>query len=263
MMKPRVCVLRTDGTNCDEETAHAFRMGGAEPWLVHVNQLRANDLRLRDFQILAIPGGFSYGDDIASGKVLAVELMSYLRDQLMEFLAKPHTLILGVCNGFQVLVRLGLLPYRQVGTMRVTLAHNARERFECRWVRLRTEKSPCVFLPKAFEGTEFELPVAHGEGQLYAEQSELQALEDRHLVALRYISEDGIPTQAYPANPNGSVHAIAGITDPSGQVFGAMPHFERYVMRTQHPNWRRYSDRNTPPPGRIIFKSAVDFIKRA
>lgn len=252
-MKPRVCVLRTDGTNCDEETAYAFGKAGGQSELVHINQLRCGARRLRSYQILAIPGGFSYGDDIASGKILAVELISYLREEIEEFIRRS-TLVIGICNGFQVLVRTGLLPFRTVGTMHATLTTNDSGHFECRWVSMVAESSPCAFT-RSIEGP-IELQVAHGEGKFFAHSETLQRIENGSLVALRY-AEDGKMTQQYPANPNGSLNGIAGICDPTGRIFGLMPHPERFVELTQHPNWRRIM--STQPHGLSIFKNAVIF----
>ncbi len=254
-MKPQVCVLRTDGTNCDGETAYAFEKAGGEPELVHVNQLRCGARRLASYQILAIPGGFSYGDDVASGKILAVEIISYLREEFEEFI-NQQKLIIGICNGFQVLVRTGLLPFRSLGEMQATLTTNDSGRFECRWIKMLVESSPCVFTQGLQE--EINLQVAHGEGKFFCGGETLQRIETENLVALRY-AEGGKQTQCYPANPNGSLNGIAGICDPTGHIFGLMPHPERFVETTQHPNWRRLI--NTQPHGLPIFENAVSFAK--
>lgn len=254
-MKPRVCVLRTDGTNCDEETAHAFEKAGGESHLVHVNELRCGSRRLRSYQILAIPGGFSYGDDIASGKILAVELISYLRNELEGFIARPN-LVIGICNGFQVLVRTGLLPFRHLGDMQATLTTNDSGHFECRWVSMLAEPSPCVFTQK-LEGPP-ELQVAHGEGKFYADNETLVEIEEGSLVVLRYAKE-GKATMQYPANPNGSLNSIAGVCDRTGRIFGLMPHPERFVEPTQHPNWRR--KKIARPHGLAIFENAIKYLQ--
>src|SRR3989344_6140674 len=145
MARPRVCILRSDGANCDEELYYAFEKFGANPKMVHVNELRNKLKKLKDFKILALPGGFSYGDDIASGKVLAIELVSFLKDELQNFVEKEG-LVLGICNGFQTLVRTGLLPFNHIGKMDVTLAQNESGHFECRWIKIKSEKSKCLFL---------------------------------------------------------------------------------------------------------------------
>lgn len=251
-MKARICILKTDGTNCDHEAKYAFQKAGGEAQIVSVNELRANKAVLTDYQILVIPGGFSYGDDIASGKILAVELLTYLKDQLEDFVSQDK-LVIGICNGFQVLVRTGLLPFSQIGTMQATLSYNDSGAFECRWVSMQVEKSPCVFT-KELEGRKITLPVAHAEGKYFADDAMMQKVEDENLVVLRYVNA-GIQTQVYPNNPNGSLNAIAGICDPTGRIFGLMPHPERFVKKHQHPNWRR--EEYTVPHGLPIFEQAV------
>lgn len=252
-MRPPVMVLRTDGTNCDVETAYAFEMAGGAPRLVHINQLRSGRERLKAYKILAIPGGFSYGDDVHSGKILAVELTSFLRQEINEFVFAGG-LVIGICNGFQVLVRTGLLPFREIGSIRATLMVNDSARFECRWVRLRVEESPCIFTRGA-AGRVVEFQAAHGEGRFYADEATLGEVERLRLVAFRYVDGEGRPTQKYPENPNGSLHAIAGITDPSGRIMGLMPHPERHCLPTHHPNWRRR--KGIPPEGCFLFDNAV------
>lgn len=248
-LRPRVCVLFTDGINCDAETAHAFTLAGGEPCTIHINQLRTGEEKLRDYQVLVVPGGFSYGDDIASGKVLAVE-MSLLADQVGEFVDRGGP-VLGICNGFQALVRSGVLPIP--GPVRATLGGNDSGRFECRWVELRTEPSPCVFT-RGLEGQPMTLPVAHGAGRFVTDDATLARMKDERLVTLRYAAR-GKPTEAYPANPNGSLDAIAGVSDPTGLVFGLMPHPERFVTAHQHPNWRR---NDVPAPcGLPFFENAI------
>lgn len=257
---PQVCVLKTDGINCDEETVNAFASAGGRPQTVHVNELRAREENLRNYQILAIPGGFSYGDDIASGKILALELNSYLGDQINEFVQKQQGLVLGVCNGFQVLVRTGLLPFGAMGEMRATLSNNDSGHFECRWINLKVEENnACVFLDGMDSAVSYQ--VAHGEGKFFARQQELERVEAEKLVVFRYCDKLGNPTQEYPTNPNGSLNAIAGITDPTGKILGLMPHPERFVRRTQHPNWRRMPD--LEPQGLPIFEKMVSYAAQA
>ena len=253
-MNPKVCVLRTDGTNCDKETAYAFERAGGLARLVHVNELRDGSISLERFQILVIPGGFSYGDDMAAGRVLASEMITYLGDQLWKFVEAGRP-VLGICNGFQVLARTGLLPFRQFGEVVVRLTDNDSGRFECRWVKLAVaEGSPCVFT-QGLDGQRINLPVAHGEGKFVAKQSITHAIERQNLWALTYASA-GIPMATeYPANPNGSLFSIAGLCDPTGRILGLMPHPERYVDETQHPNWRRFE--KTKPHGLAIFENAV------
>lgn len=258
MIKPRVLILRTDGINCDEETFHAFEKAGGESRMVHVNQLRSGAEKLSGYQALVIPGGFSYGDDIHSGKVLAVELTSFLKEQMQEFVSAGK-LVLGICNGFQVLVRTGLLPYNEPGVVKVTLAPNDSGHFECRWVDLLVEKSRCVFT-RGLEGRVISCQVAHGEGKFFTGPDTLSDVENRGLVVFRYAGSDGLPTAAYPANPNGSLNSIAGICDETGRIMGLMPHPERHVERHHHPNWRRMQPGE--PHGLPIFRNAVEYARQ-
>lgn len=254
-MRPKVCILRSDGANCDEELFYAFEKFGALPEFVQVNELRNKSKKLKDFQILALPGGFSYGDDIASGKVLAVELVSFFKHELKEFVERKG-IVLGICNGFQALVRTGLLPYNNLGSMEVTLAHNDSGHFECRWVKIKTEKSKCTLLPV---GETLDIAINHGEGKFFAEPKILNRIELDQLVFARYTDSRGNSTQQYPQNPNGAINAIAGITDPSGRIIGLMPHPEKFVDITQHPNWRR--QKFTKPHGAYFFENLIKFAK--
>jgi len=257
-MNPRVCILRTDGTNCDEETAHAFQNAGGTTDLVHVNQLRGQERSLQDYEILAIPGGFSYGDDVASGKILAVELITFLEEELRGFVEKGRPVI-GICNGFQVLVRTGLLPFKTMGKMQATLTHNDSGRFECRWTSLSVSPSPCIFTA-GMSHQELSLMVAHGEGKFFSSPETMLRLEEEGLIVLRYIDpRTHLTTEEYPLNPNGSTYGIAGICDPTGLIFGLMPHPERFVDIMQHPNWRRFP---SAPHGLPIFENAVRFAKQ-
>ena len=266
-MKPKVCILRTAGTNCDAETDVAFQLAGAETELVHIQQLISSKINLSDYHILAIPGGFSYGDDISAGILLAVEMKHKLRETLSHFVA-DNKLIIGICNGFQVLVRTGLLPGMNndsnnqniKNTQQTSLAMNTSARFECRWVELETQQSPCVFT-KGIKSTLY-LPVAHAEGRFTAPSEVLENLESNKQVVFRYgksaeLSKDKIP---YPHNPNGSDADIAGICDRTGRIFGLMPHPERYLTKWNHPRWTR---ENLPEEGDglAIFKNAVEYVK--
>lgn len=253
---PRVLVLKTDGINCDSEMVDAFQTAGARPRTTHVNELRNREINLRDFQILAIPGGFSYGDDVRSGKILALELNSYLGDKINDFIQQQKGLVLGVCNGFQVLTRTGLLPFGTMGKMNAILADNDSGKFECHQVNLKVENSSaCVFVD-GIKGP-ISLPVAHGEGKFYAEPGVLSRVDNEKLVVFRYCDELGVSTQKYPQNPNGALNAIAGITDPSGHILGLMPHPERFIRKSQHPNWRRMQ--NLESQGLPIFEKMIQY----
>lgn len=264
-MKPKVCILRVDGTNCDEELFYAFEKFGSAPEYIHINQLRNKEKSLRKFQILALPGGFAYGDDVASGKILAVELISFLKDQLTEYISKGR-LILGVCNGFQALIRTGLLPFGNIGKMDATLATNDSGHFECRWIRLKTVKSKCIFLNNN-SGETGDFAINHGEGRFFANPQTIKKIEDQNLVVFRYADEKGKAVLKYPDNPNGSINAIAGICDPTGRILGLMPHPEKFVDFTQHPNWRRIRYKKGAlalqnfSDGGFIFKNMVKFAK--
>ena len=250
MSKVRTLVLRAPGTNCDVETAFAFEQAGAEASLVHVNRLIRGEQRLSDYQIMVIPGGFTYGDDIAAGKVLANELRLKLGEDIQRFI-DDGGLILGICNGFQVLVKTGILPRPANGSLpSLTLMTNDSGKFECRWVHLRVnKKSPCVFT-RGMDS--LYLPVAHAEGKVVADPKVLSKLD----VVLCYTDEHGNSNTGYPYNPNGSVGNIAGICDASGRIFALMPHPERYIRGTQHPQWTRHGARQYGD-GFHIFLNAV------
>ena len=254
MNKVRTLIIRAPGTNCDTETVFAFQQAGAEVALVHINQLISRQERLTDYQILVIPGGFTYGDDIAAGKVLANELKLKLGEEILKFV-EDSKLILGICNGLQVLVKAGFLPDPANGASPLlTLTNNDSGKFECRWVHLSVNKqSPCVFT----EGIDsLYLPVAHGEGKLVVETDTLSDLN----IALYYTNEEGDTSAGYPYNPNGSARNIAGICDSSGRIFGLMPHPERHIQGTQHPQWTRLGAKEYGD-GFQIFRNAVEWAK--
>lgn len=259
--KPKVLVLKADGINCDEELEFAFNLAGAEAKLVHINELRSKKESLRNYQILAIPGGFSYGDDVVSGKILATELTSFFSNELRKFIQRKDTLTIGVCNGFQVLIRTGILPLGNIGKMDATLLYNDSGHFECRWVNLKIDKNTsCVFL-KDLGDKEVSYQVAHGEGKFFADKKTLDKIEKANLTAIRYVNGDGKPTNKYPHNPNGSLNAIAGITDKTGRVLGLMPHPERFVRVEQHPNFRRMKIEK--PEGLFIFENMVNYLNKS
>jgi len=256
---PKVLVLRAPGINCERETHHAFARAGGAPSFVHIRQLLERPAQLDTFAVLVVPGGFSYGDDISSGRVLAQEMKAQLGDRILQFVARGG-LVLGICNGFQVLVRLGLLPCtKERLEEEVTLTHNLSNHYECRWVTLRTTKSRCVFLPA---GLTLRWPAAHGEGRLIARDAATQQmlLAEGHATAL-YLGPDGKPTEQYPHNPNGAPLGFAGLTNKSGRVLGVMPHPDRSYLPTHMPDWRRVLlERGSLPEdgdGMVVFREMV------
>jgi phosphoribosylformylglycinamidine synthase I len=251
MLAPRTLVLRAPGTNCDHETAHAFEQAGGLARRVHVRALVERPQVLDDTQILCIPGGFSYGDDIASGRIFALELRLRLGDALRRFHARGG-LVLGICNGFQVLLQTGLLLADPAsGAPRATLAHNASGRFVDRWVQLRVRGDRCVFLKGLIT---LELPVAHGEGRFTVRSTaELDALDAAGHLVLRYAPD----AAGHSTNPNGADADVAGVCDDTGRIFGLMPHPERFVEATQHPAWAGRLDPAATGGGLAIFANAI------
>lgn len=288
----RVLVLRAAGTNCDVETAYAWQLAGAQADRVHINALVARPDLLRQYQVLTVPGGFSYGDDIAAGKIFANQLLNHVAGELEAFRDRGG-LILGICNGFQVLVKAGLLPNlpadllaqekagiqaetgrpsRSEGLTAAAVAEQARTRparqqatltwndsgrYQDLWVHLRVATDRCVFLQP---GQMLYLPVAHAEGKvLFPSEAVRRAVHDQKLVALQYVDEQG-RFGDWPINPNGSTDHIAGLTDPTGHILGLMPHPERFIDPTQHPHWARLASKPAPD-GRTLFDNAVRFVK--
>jgi len=252
----KTLILRAPGTNCDQETAYAFQQAGAATSLVHVNQLIRREEKLFGYQILVVPGGFTYGDDISAGKVLANELRLKLGEEIRGFVHRGG-LILGICNGLQVLVKAGILPEMDSGREpKLTLAANDSGRFECRWVYLRVnQKSPCIFTQGL---SHLYLPVANGEGKVVADSETLARLN----VVLSYTDESGKVNPGYPHNPSGSLEDIAGICDSSGRIFALMPHPERHLRGTQHPRWTREGLKEHGD-GFRIFSNAVSWAKKS
>jgi phosphoribosylformylglycinamidine synthase I len=253
MPRPRALVLRAPGTNCDEETSAAWERAGAEVETWHVGRLLESPRGLDGFQILTIPGGFSYGDDLGAGRILALRLGTVLVEALRRFHDREG-LVLGICNGFQVLVRAGLLP----GGIPATLTFNDSGHFESRWVRLVPTPGLSPFLT---DPEPIELPVAHGEGKFVTlDPSGLANLESTGQVVLRYVDDQGRPTEGYPANPNGTTGAVAGVCDPTGRIFGLMPHPERHIDPLHHPRWTRRGPA-AEGDGLRIFRNAVGAVR--
>ncbi|MBN1691970.1 MAG: phosphoribosylformylglycinamidine synthase I [Dehalococcoidales bacterium] len=254
MSKIKVLMLRAPGTNRDVDTQIAFEAVGAEVASALVPELLRKEKRLADYHILIIPGGFTYGDDISAGRIMANEIRLRLGEDIKRFVADGR-LVMGICNGFQVLVKTGILPgIAGQSAQPVTLTNNDSGRFECRWVYLKAnESSPCVFT----KGINcIYVPIAHGEGKLVAESGMAEKLN----IALQYVDEKGKTGAGYPYNPNGSVNDIAGICDASGRIFGMMPHPEDFIRWTQHPRWTRERPREDLL-GLQIFTNAVAWAK--
>jgi phosphoribosylformylglycinamidine synthase subunit PurQ / glutaminase len=266
----KALVLTGYGLNCDHETAYALTLAGAEAHRVHINALIDGTVKLQDFQILVFGGGFSWGDDHGAGVVQAVRMKTNLGDKILAFIDAGN-LVLGICNGFQTLVNLGLLPGfdRNYTKRSVALTFNDCGNFRDQWVTLKVvPASSCVFTAGM---DTLELPVRHGEGKFYAEEAVLHRLMDENQVVLQYALPGGSPAEGkFPFNPNGSVNDIAGICDPSGRIFGLMPHPEAFNHPTNHPDWPRIREKqkrkreyteSVPTPGIRLFQNAVAFIR--
>ncbi len=258
----RVLVLTGLGLNCEEETAHGFRACGARADLVHLSDMLASDRPLTDYQVIAMIGGFSFGDHIAAGVVYANRLRYRMFDRILRFVGDGG-LMIGICNGFQTMVKLGLLPGidGNYGERVATLAANDRLGYRDAWVSVRADPaSPCVWT----RGVDrMDLPARHGEGKfLTRDEGLMQRLRDEHLISVRYVDEGGEATQQWPWNPNGSPDAVAGVCDPSGRLFGLMPHPDAYLYGFNHPQWARKKLEGSfelRGDGLKIFQNGVDF----
>lgn len=261
---PKVIVLRTAGTNCDQETAFAFSHFGADVDSVHIQKLYNKEVHLKDYHILALPGGFTYGDDIESGRILANELRFHLGADLCDFLGAGK-LIIGICNGFQVLVKAGILPGFAESAdsngahaqQSVSLTNNDSGKFEDRWSYVNVEGNS--IWTEGLSKVVF-FPVAHAEGKFVTSKEVLKRLEGHHQVAFRYCTFEG-NAPAYPENPNGSIGDIAGITDSTGRVLGLMPHPERHFFHTQHPFWTRINQDDKYGQGAKIFENGIKYVQ--
>jgi phosphoribosylformylglycinamidine synthase len=254
MATPRALILRAPGANCDVETQFSFELAGAAAERIHINRLREQPRLLHRFQILVVPGGFTYGDDVAAGKILGNQLAHFLGEALQRF-RDADKLILGICNGFQALLKAGLIiPPDEDGPV-ATLAGNTSGIFEDRWVYLKATSNRCPLL-RGYD--RWHVPVAHGEGRFICREPWiLTGLEQTGQVVARYVDADGRPGP-YPVNPNGSQGDVAGVCDASGRVLGIMPHPERHVLPTQHPRWTRLG-LAPEGDGLRLFRNAVQY----
>jgi phosphoribosylformylglycinamidine synthase len=271
MEQVKATVLRAAGINCDLETQYALELAGAQAGRIHINRLIEDKSLLDGYQILVIPGGFSYGDDVAAGKILANQIKHHIYEQVQKFI-DDGKLVLGICNGFQVLVKAGILPYADESGWPVTVTYNDSNKFEDRWVYLAPETNRCVFIEP---DRRIYLPIAHGEGKVVAtDRQTLDKLQNEGFIAFKYVDENG-NVGGYPVNPNGSINSIAGFTDSTGRVLGLMPHPERHIRHTQHPRWTRIKTQDPrhktqdPRPktqdrqgdGMTIFNNAVKYVR--
>ena len=264
-IKPPVLIITGYGLNCEAESHHAWELAGAAPARLHLNDLLADPSRLRAFRALMFIGGFSFGDHMGSGHVFATRLRHCLQEPLEQFIAAGH-LVLGVCNGFQIMVKLGLVPGLEGDyfTQRLALMQNDCGAFQNHWVTLRFDpRSPCVFT----RGLDLlALPVRHGEGKVFTlDEALLDRIEATGGVACRYAdAATGAPATKHPDNPNGSLRSIAGLCDPTGRLFGLMPHPEAYLYPENHPQAVRQRIEGRLPErglGLRIFENAVRFMK--
>ena len=264
----RVCVMRVGGTNCDAETKRAFTELGAKAEVVHLNEIVKKD-SLLDYNALVFPGGFSYGDYVRAGAIWATGTLTKLRKDLKLFVDEGRP-ILGICNGFQVLVEAGLLPaFKGISEYpEATLATNIPIGYNCRWVYLKHENSGrCLFTQKIPKDKVLRIPVAHGEGRfLFSKEKEnrfLKQLYDNDQLVFRYCNKEGEYADGeFPVNPNGAFHDIAGICDPTGTVFGLMPHPERAFYGWQLPDWTKTESLPEYGDGKQVFESMIEYLKK-
>jgi phosphoribosylformylglycinamidine synthase subunit PurQ / glutaminase len=243
MTNPTAIVLAGDGINCDTETEYALELAGFSAARMHISQLLESKDALNECRLLALPGGFSFGDEIASGKVLSIKLKHTLRDQLYQFV-EAGKLVIGICNGFQVLTQMGLLPFSEAGAERVvTLTHNSGGRFINRWVEMRVKSQSSAFFDSL---NEVSLPIRHGEGRLLIGSKDANAAKQvKQHAPLRYVDD-----------VNGSYDRIAALVNTRGNVLGLMPHPEAFVRWTQHPDSGRFANSSAQPHGLVILKNA-------
>ena len=255
-MKPKALIMSGYGLNCEEETKYAFESAGGKADIIHINDLIDGKKKLNNYQIIAFPGGFSYGDDTGSGNAFALKTKSHLSEKISQFIERGN-LVIGICNGFQILARLGLFP------VHFALTHNDSARYIVRWVDMKIKNNS----PWLRGIDRISLPIAHGEGKLFAENATMTLLKNKNMIALKYIKGEICHYQILDANPNGSLEDIAGITNEDGNLFGLMPHPERALFFTNLPHWPYLKElylrekQSVPKigPGHAIFKNAISY----
>ncbi|HNW82724.1 MAG TPA: phosphoribosylformylglycinamidine synthase I [bacterium] len=263
MNKVSVLILTGYGINCDVETGWAFTMAGAHKVeRVHINRIINGEVNTEDFQIMVFPGGFSFGDHIASGRVLGLKIKKEMGEKVRKFVTDGK-LVLGICNGFQTLVKMGILPGNKetvFGKQVATLTHNDSAKYEDRWVRIKVNSENISPFLKGIDA--FDVAVRHGEGKFMAQKNHLRDIKNKELIAFQYVDKNGEPARNYPENPNGSELSIAGITNETGTVLGLMPHPEVFINRTQHPHWTRNENIAQTGEGLKLFVNAVQYVLR-
>lgn len=260
----KVMVLSGYGLNCEEETALAFQLAGGQTDIMHINDLIKTPSRFNKYQIIAIPGGFSYGDDTGSGNAYAHKVKNHLADQLFRFIGRD-TLMIGICNGCQICTNLGLVPglSGKTGTIEAVWTHNDNNRYTVRWIDLKIQ-GPSPWLTNI---SNISLPIAHGEGKLYLTHEILSRIEEKKLDAAKYCKGEMCQYLDLPANPTGTLHNIAALTDPTGKILAMMPHPERAIFFQQLPHWTFLKEKlqregkKVPVhgPGLQIFKNAISY----
>lgn len=268
-MKPKSLIITGYGINCEEETAKVFELAGAISEIVHVNDLIDGTKKLDNYQIMVFPGGFSYGDDTGSGNAMANKIKNNFQDKFLDF-ARQDKLIAGLCNGFQIIANLGIVPAldNDYGKRSVALMHNTQARYECRWIYLKNASKKCIWT----RGIDIlHIPVAHGEGNFYTDTETLKQIKKGDQVVWKYVKEDGSPAkQEFPFNPNGAMEDIAGICDPSGRILGMMPHPERFNCFVNEDGWTMEKEKlirvgkKLPKEGEglKLFKNAVEYFTK-
>lgn len=267
-MQPKVLVLTGYGINCEEETAKVFEWAGAKAEIVHINDIIDGRKKLKDYQIMAFPGGFSYADDTGSGNAIANKIRNNIEDDILAF-AKSDKLIIGICNGCQMLANLGLAPAtkNQYGKREIALMHNKIARYETRWIQLKMTSKKCVWT-KGID--QIHIPMAHGEGNFYMEKNILESMKKNDQIVFKYVKEDGSPANGeFPFNPNGAMEDMAAICDESGRILAIMPHPERFNSFTNEDGWTLLKEKiireGKPLPkkglGLKLFENAVDYFK--